>query len=46
LQVKPPLQVAHAAPAVPQAAFVLPVRQTFPEQQPVGQLKTLHGVVH
>jgi hypothetical protein len=46
LHVKAPLQTAHAAPAVPHAAFVLPGRQTFPEQQPVGQVPKLHGAVH
>jgi hypothetical protein len=46
LQEKPPLQIAHAAPAVPHAAFVLPFRQTLPEQQPVGQVSAAQGTAH
>jgi hypothetical protein len=46
LHVNPPTQVAHAAPAVPHAAFVFPLRHWLPEQHPSGQVATLHGTVH
>jgi hypothetical protein len=31
-------QLRHATPPVPQAVLLLPARQVFPSQQPLGQL--------
>jgi hypothetical protein len=38
----PGLQAAQAAPPLPQSALAVPGRQTFPAQQPFGQLFASH----
>jgi hypothetical protein len=46
LHVNGMLQVAHAMPPVPQAAFVLPLRHALFWQQPSAQLPTPHVSTH